>query len=101
MKVMCAIAFYAALRVGEITFRSGQSFKNVIQLNQISFLESTHGETSAIKLTMRFFKHSNPTQPFDILLHKLQPIRPVTTIVEYLSGRETFLVPYFVGQTTR
>ena len=100
MKAMCAIAFFAALRVGEITFRSGQSSKNVIQLNQISFLASTNGETSAIKLTMRFFKHSNPTQPVDILLHKSQPICPVTTIAEYLSVRGNLSGPYFVGLTT-
>jgi len=61
MKAKCAIAFFAALRVGEITFSNGQSSKNVIQLSQISFLASTNGETSAIKLTMRIFKHSNPT----------------------------------------
>ena len=70
MKAMCAIAFFAALRVGEVTFRSGQSSK-----------------TSAIKLTIGFFKHSNPTQPIDILLHKSQPICPVTTIAKYLSVR--------------
>ena len=38
MKAMCAIAFFAALRVAEIMFHGGQSSKNVIQLNQISFL---------------------------------------------------------------
>ena len=35
MKAMCALAFFAALLVGEITFRSGQSSKNVIQLGTI------------------------------------------------------------------
>jgi len=74
---------------------SGQSSKNVIQLNEISFLASTNGETSAIKLTMRFFKHSNPTQPVDILLHKSQPICPVTTIVQYLSVRGHLSRPLF------
>ena len=87
MKAMCNMAFFAALQVGEITLRSGQSSRNVIQLNQLFFLKSTNGDTCAIKLTMRFFKHSNPTQPVDILLHKAQPICPVTTVAEYLSVR--------------
>ena len=92
---MCTMAFFATLRVGEITLRSGQSSRNVIQLNQISFLKSTHGDTSSIKLTMRFFKHSNPMQPVDILLHKSQPICPVTTIAEYLSVRGQISGPLF------
>ena len=87
MKAMRAIVFFAAFRLGKITFCSGQSSKNVIQLYQISVLASTNGGTSAIKLTLRFFKHSNPTQPVDILVHKSQPICPITTIVEYLSVR--------------
>ena len=93
ISAMCTMAFLVALRVGEITFCSGQSSMNVIQLNQISFLAFTNGDTNAIKLTMRFFKHSNPTQPVDILLHKSQPICPVTTM-------DKFPVPYFVDLTT-
>ena len=58
MKAMCTMAFFVALRVGEITLRSRQSSRNVIQLNQISFLISTHGDTSSIKLTMRFGRPS-------------------------------------------
>ena len=86
MKAMCAIAFFAALRVGESTFRGGLSSKNAIQLNQISFLTSTNGETSAIKLTLRFV---------DILLHKSQPICLVITIAEYLSVRGHLSGPLF------
>lgn len=93
MKAMCTMAFFEALRVGEITLRSGQSFRNVIQLNQLSFLKSTNGDTCAIKLTTRFFKHSNPTQPVDILLHKAQLICPVTTIAEYLSVKGGVSLP--------
>lgn len=95
MKAMCALAFFAALRVGEITFRSGQSSKNVIRLNQITVLASNNGETSAIELTMRFFKHSNSTQPVEILLHKSQPICPVTTKAEYLCVRGHLSGPFF------
>lgn len=95
MEAMCAMAFFAALRVEEINFHGGQSTRNVIQLNQISFLASTDGKTSAIKLTMRFFKHSNPTQPIEILLHKSQPICPVATITEYLSVRGQISGPLF------
>ena len=95
MRAMCALAFFAALQVGEIMFRSSQSSKNVIQLNQITFVASNNAETSAIKLTMRFFKHSNLTQPVEILLHKLQPICPVTTIAEYLCVRGHLSGPLF------
>ena len=54
-----------------------------------------HRKLMSAMYTMRFFKHSNPTQPVDILLHKSQPICPVTTIAEYLSVRGQISGPLF------
>ena len=44
---------------------------------------------------MRFFKHSNPTQPIDVLLNRCQPICPVTIILDYLSVRKQAPGPLF------
>ena len=64
-------------------------------MNQISFLRAINGDTCAIKLTMRFFKHGNSSQPVEILIYKSRPICPVTIIAEYLSVRKQAHGPLF------
>lgn len=49
-QAMYAFAFSAALRVGELTYRAHQSQRNLILLNQITFMETREGSISAIKL---------------------------------------------------
>lgn len=59
------MAFFAALRVGEITCRPTQPRGNVILLNQIVFMKNREGVVSAIKVTLRNYKHSDPAVPVD------------------------------------
>ena len=49
-RAMYAFAFFAALRVGELTYRAHQSQHNLILLNQITFMETREGSISAMKL---------------------------------------------------
>ena len=64
---MCSLAFFAALRVGEVTVRPGQTICNVIHFHQISFIKDHHYTLMAIKLSLVNYKHSDPSRPADIL----------------------------------
>ena len=46
-KAMCAMAFYAFLRIGEITVI--KQSPAVLQLRQLEKLSNLHGDTEAIK----------------------------------------------------
>lgn len=86
-RAMCTIAFFAALRVGEITTIPGRSLQNLIQFDQIAFLRGASGSVTGIKLTMKFFKHSNPSKPVVIFIYTDKPVCPVSTLIQYLSLR--------------
>ena len=60
-KAMCSLAFFATLRVGEITIRPGQALRNVIHFYQISFMKDHHDTLTAIKLSLVKYKHSDPS----------------------------------------
>ena len=85
-QAMCAMAFFAALRVGEITCRPTQPRGNVIILNQIVFMKNREGVVSAIKVTFR--NYSDPAVPVDIFLYREKPVCPVSTVLAYLGLRE-------------
>ena len=95
MKAMCAIAFFAALRIGVITIASGKSPQNLIQFNQVIFLRNASGSYAGIKLTLRFFKHSNPAQPDILFIHTNKPICPISILVKYQELRGAAASPLF------
>lgn len=96
MQAMCTTAFFGALRVGEISL-SRKNDSNIIQLNQISFLQSVEGKTVSLRLTFRFYKHSDPAQPSEILLNRCLPVSvcPVTLTANFLSIRHAKQGPLF------
>ena len=75
--VMYAMAFFAALRVGEITCRPTKPLGNVMFLNQIVFMKNRKGVVSAIKVTFRNYKHGDPAVPVAIFLYREKPVCPV------------------------
>ena len=66
--------FFAALRAGEITCQPNQTQRNLIFLNQVAFIKEGEGGVTAIKLTLRNYKHSNPAEPVDIFIYKITEI---------------------------
>lgn len=98
MQAMYAIAFFAALRIGEITCQPNQTQLNLISFNQASFLKGNRENIDAIKLTLRNYKHSNPAEPVNIFIYQAQPVCPVSLLLAYLSLREPLPVHYFAGQ---
>ena len=79
MQTMYAIAFFAALRVGEITCQTNQSQQNLIFLNQVSFIRSREDSVNVVKLTLRNYKHSDPANPVDIFIYRAKPVCPIMT----------------------
>ena len=81
MKAMCTAAFFAALRIGEITKGTAQLSRNVINLNQVSFIRDAQGMYTSYKITMQFFKQHDSGHPIDITLCTSKPICPVLALI--------------------
>ena len=99
--IMYAMAFFAALRVGEITCKPTQPRGSVIFLNQTVFMKNRDGVVSSIKATLKNYKHSDPDVPVDIFLYREKLLCPVSTVLAYLGLRGTSAGPLFVGQMLR
>ena len=75
-QAICAVAFLAALRVGEITYRGNQPGQDIISASQIAFMKTKEGTVTAIKLTLRNYKHSGSSSPVDIFIYPERPVCP-------------------------
>ena len=87
IKAMYALAFFAALRVGEITRGPGQQTKNVITIDQFFFLRDKLNNIVAAKLVLKHYKHSDPTKPVELLMYREHPICPVSLMMDYVTLR--------------
>jgi len=93
-KAMFALAFYAFLRIGEITIR-GKDGHNVIQKNQIRM------QTRHFKLKFISYKHSQG-QPFSLSVMKAQgqgpcPVRTMQAYLQMRGNRHGPLFQYVAG----
>lgn len=87
IRAMFALAFFAALRVGEITITAGKSSTNLLLLRQVFFLKDSADSIMGIKLSMRNYKHSNASRSTDIIIYKDKPVCAVTLLFDYLNAR--------------
>ncbi|XP_031552422.1 uncharacterized protein LOC116289613 [Actinia tenebrosa] len=87
MKAMSVTAFFAALRIGEITIRNPTCVRNLIQLDQISFKRNRLGQVEAMQLSMKFFKHSDTSCPVVLSICPEKPVCPLSILALYLSLR--------------
>ena len=92
---MYAIAFFAALRIGEITCQAKQTQRNLINYNQVNFVRTMEDEVTAIKITLRHYKHSNPAEPVEIFIYRAKPVCAVTVLLAYVNLRGTSAGPLF------
>ena len=96
-KAMCALAFFAALRVGEITSRTNTPPSRILKLDQLSFLRNRDAKIETVKITMRNFKHGSPFQPSELLVHSENTAMcPVSLLSEYIAVRGSRPGPLFV-----
>ena len=94
-QAMYALAFFAALRVGELTYRGNLPGQNIISFGQIAFMETREGTVTALKLTLRNYKHSDSSSPVDIFIYRERPVCPVHLLSEYINIRGQFPGPLF------
>ena len=84
-KAMCTTAFFAFLRVGEITCCPRST--TVPQLNQIVKLVDNSGSITGLKITFLDFKHSYKRTNVSITLKRRSDICPVQSLLDYFSRR--------------
>jgi hypothetical protein len=91
---MCALAFFAFLRVSEITATS-QPGNCPIQLNQLTKL-SRDGEVIGYKLIFADYKHNYNQRPFTMVINQQTSACPVQLLSTYLNQRGCSPGPVFM-----
>ena len=92
-KAMCATAFYAFLRIGEVT--ATKQAPEVIQLSQLTKLSNTSGFIASVKLTFHQFKHHYNQPPISIIISRQVGFCLVETLLKYYSVRGSVPGPLF------
>ena len=92
-KAMCSTAFYAFLRIGEIT--ATKQAPDVIQLSQLTKLSNTSGFTASVKLTFHQFKHHYNQSPISIIISRQAGVCPVDNLLRYFQYVAQCQGPYF------
>lgn len=95
IRAMFALAFFAALRVGEITATAGKPTANLLLLSQAFFLKNNAGDVVGVKLSMRNYKHSDSSHPTDVIVYKDKPVCAVTLLLDYWHARGQSAGPLF------
>ena len=82
---MCTTAFFAFLRVGEITFSS--TFPPPIQIHQLTKLVNEAYEVLGFKIKFVNFKHSYNQPPFYLVISPRSTFCPVKVLLRFLEAR--------------
>ena len=100
-RAMSTTAFFAFLRIGEMTHNSAKDASNLIlQFQHVSKLVDSSNYVVALKITFGNFKHSYNQCPFTIFLHRQNSCCPVQFLLEYLARRGNRPGPLFLIQIT-
>ena len=84
-RAMCAIAFFAFLRVGEMTVSGKQSSNAPLQFHQVTKLRDNSFYVKAIRITFGDYKHHYQERPFSVVVHRQSNgVCPVSCLLEYL-----------------
>ena len=98
-KAMCAMAFFAFLRIGEITVSRRDSVSgNLLQLDQVSRQHSGKGNVVSLIITFTRYKHNYNQIPFSIVLTRQPKACPVQSFLDYVTVRGTEDGPLFINQ---
>ena len=95
-KAMCSLAFYAFLRLGEITVVPKRGSNLPLQLYQLTKLLNPAGDIVSYKVTFGNFKHRYNERPFSIIVSRQQNSCPVTLLTSYLTLRGIGPGPLFM-----
>lgn len=94
-KSMFLLAFFAFLRIGELTFSSKLTIKNILTIDSVEFLFDYSIRNYVIKLKFITFKHSKGSQPFFIIIKPKHRNCPVFCLYNYLLLRGPKQGPLF------
>ena len=98
-KAMCSMAFFAFLRIGEITVYKRESVnENLLQLDQVFRQCCPKGNVNSLRITFKNYKHSYNQNSFSIVLNRQPKACPVSTFLDYLSVRDVVQGPLFINQ---
>ena len=98
-KAMCAMAFFAFLRIGEITVSKRDSVNgNLLQLDQVCRQPSGKVNVVSLIITFTSYKHNYNQNPFSLVLTRQPTVCPVQSLLDYFSVRGTVRGPLFINQ---
>ena len=97
-KAMCLLAFFAFLRMGEITTSKNKSCQP-LQLHQLAYVCDSGNPVAAMKLTFHDFKHHYNQRPFTLTINRQQTCCPIQLLLDYLALRGRQVGAIFVMQT--
>ena len=93
-RAMCSMAFFAFLRIGEIT--TTHQSHNVLMLSQVSKLVNESGATVSMRVAFHNFKHHYNQRPMVVILTRHSDACPVQSLLDYLNLRGNAEGPLFV-----
>lgn len=93
-KAMCALAFFAFLRVGEMTVTGNVS--NTLQLCNLSKVYDHSGHVISFKLNFGDFKHNYNQRPFSLTIDRHSEGCPVQLLLDYFQLRGPSEGPLFI-----
>lgn len=99
-KAMSSLAFFAFLRIGEITIRSVHEASNVLQLGDVETINNQEGYPTSIKITFHNFKHSYTLPPVSLVIVRQfnRTVCPVQLLLDYLRLRGTAAGQLFLNE---
>ncbi len=86
-KAMCSLAFFAFLRIGEMTTTKHTSCRQPLQLDNLAFSCDSNNLIVGIKLTFHDFKHNYNQRPFTLTINRQNSCCPVQLLLDYLALR--------------
>jgi len=92
-RAMCSCAFYAFLRVGEMTVTPNNS--SFLSINNLAKLVNADNCVISLKITFRNFKHSYNQPPVSVIIQRGSSFCPVQIILDYLQCRGNSPGPLF------
>lgn len=94
-QAMCSLAFFACMRVGELTLTTTRERGSLIQLHQLTQLVDANQVVIALKFTFLDFKHNSNQRPFSVVINRRNNFCPVQIILDYLTLRGVRPGPLF------
>lgn len=86
-QAMCSLAFFAFLRIGEITVTRGPPDSHILQTNQLFKVLGPDKQIVSLKVVFNNFKHHYNQPPLSITISKQHAVCPVQLMLEYLAVR--------------